>query len=331
MRRVALGLAGFFFAITGAVVLAAWLVANVLGITGAATVVRLASLALLVLVVIAFSGGGRMVRRFTRPVGDLVDAASQIEAGDLTVRVRERGPREVRTVARAFNEMAEQLEATDTRRRTFLADVTHELRTPLSVIRGRAEGIVDGVYPGDPEHVAPVLEAARTLEGLIEDLRTLALADAGGLTLRREPVDVGLLVNETLALFAGAAEGAGVRVGADLQPDLPLVQADPARIQSVVSNLISNAIRHTPSGGSVDAAVKRSGDFLEVSVRDSGDGIAPELLPDIFERFVKGSSSSGSGLGLAIVRDLVVAHGGAIEAASQPGSGTTMRFTLPIA
>ncbi|HEV3233957.1 MAG TPA: ATP-binding protein [Candidatus Dormibacteraeota bacterium] len=328
---MALWLAGFFFAITGAVVLAAWLVANVLGITGAATVVRLASLALLVLVAIAFSGGGRMVRRLTRPVGDLVDAASQIEAGDLTVRVRERGPREVRSVARAFNEMAEQLEATDTRRRTFLADVTHELRTPLSVIRGRAEGIIDGVYPGDPEHVAPVLEAARTLEGLIEDLRTLALADAGGLTLRREPVDVGLLVNETLALFAGAAEGAGVRVTADLEPDLPLVQADPARIQSVVSNLISNAIRHTPSGGSVDAAVKRSGDLLEVSVRDSGDGIAPELLPDIFERFVKGSSSSGSGLGLAIARDLVVAHGGAIDAASQPGSGTTMRFTLPIA
>jgi signal transduction histidine kinase len=233
-------------------------------------------------------------------------------------------------VARAFNEMAQQLEATDTRRRTFLADVTHELRTPLSVIRGRAEGIIDGVYPGDAEHVAPVLEAARTLEGLIEDLRTLALADAGGLTLRREPVDIGLLVNETLTLFDGAAADAGLRLTADLPPDLPLVQADPGRIQSVVSNLVSNALRHTPPGGSVEVGVHRSGDHLEVSVRDTGMGIAPELLPDVFERFVKGSSSSGSGLGLAIARDLIVAHGGAIEVKSQPGSGTTMRFTLPV-
>ena len=321
---------GFFFALTSAIVLAAWLVANVLGITGAAPVVRLGSLALLVLVVIAFSGGGRMVRRFARPVGDLVDAASQIEAGDLTVRVRERGPREVRTVARAFNEMAEQLEATDTRRRTFLADVTHELRTPLSVIRGRAEGIVDGVYPGDAEHVAPVLEAARTLEGLIEDLRTLALADAGGLTLRREPVDVVVLVNETLALFDGEAADASVRLTADIQPNMPLIQADPGRLQSVLANLVSNAIRHTPAGGSVEVAGQMTGDHLEVSVRDTGDGIAPELLANVFERFVKGSSSSGSGLGLAIARDLVVAHGGSIDASSQPGSGTAMRFTLPL-
>ena len=331
MRRAAFWLTGFIFAITAAVVFAAWLVANVLGLTGAATVIRFGSLALLVMVLLALSGGGRMFRRVARPVSELVDAASQIEAGDLTVRVRERGPREVRSVARAFNEMAEQLEATDAQRRTFLADVTHELRTPLSVIRGRAEGIVDGVYPGDAEHVAPVLEAARTLEGLIEDLRTLALADTGGLTLRREPVDIALLVNETLASFEGAAADASVRLTADLQPDLPVIQADPGRLQSVLSNLVSNAIRHTPSGGSVDVAGRASGEQLEVSVRDTGEGIAPDLLPNVFDRFVKGSSSSGSGLGLAIARDLVVAHGGAIEAASQPGSGTTIRFKLPIA
>jgi signal transduction histidine kinase len=329
MRRVAFWVLGFFITLAAVITLGVWLVANVVGITGAGGFLRVASLALLVVVFVALGSGGRMVRRLTRPVGDLVDAASQIEAGDLTVRVRERGPREVRTVARAFNEMAEQLEKTDARRRTFLADVTHELRTPLSVIRGRAEGIMDGVYPGDPEHVAPVLEAARTLEGLIEDLRTLALADAGGLTLRREPVDIGVLVNETLASFEGPAHDAGVRLTADLQPDLPVIQADPGRLQSVLSNLVSNAIRHTPSDGSVRVAAGRAGDRLEVSVSDTGEGIAPDLLPNVFERFVKGSSSSGSGLGLAIARDLVVAHGGAIEAATQPGSGTTIRFTLP--
>jgi two-component system sensor histidine kinase BaeS len=233
-------------------------------------------------------------------------------------------------VARAFNEMAEQLEATDAQRRTFLADVTHELRTPLSVIRGRAEGIMDGVYPGDPEHVAPVLEAARTLEGLIEDLRTLALADAGGLTLRREQVDVDVLVNETLALFAVPATGAGVRLTADLAPDLPVIQADPGRLQSVLSNLVSNAIRHTPSGGSVAVTARAAGRGIEISVRDSGEGISPEMLPHVFDRFVKGPSSAGSGLGLAIAKDLVVAHGGEIEAANQNGSGTTIRVLLPI-
>jgi signal transduction histidine kinase len=330
MRRVALWITAFFFAITAAMVLAAWLVANALGITGAAAPLRLGSLALLLLVVLAFSRGGRVVRRYAAPVGELVDAASQIEAGDLTVRVRERGPREVRSVARAFNEMAEQLEATDLRRRTFLADVTHELRTPLSVIRGRAEGIIDGVYPGDTEHVAPVLEAARTLEGLIEDLRTLALADAGGLTLRREPFDIGLLVEETLASFEVVVSDAKVRIGAHVEPDLPVISADPGRLQSVLSNLVTNAIRHTPAGGVVDVAAGRSGDQLEVAVSDTGEGIPQELLPDVFERFVKGSSSSGSGLGLAIARDVVVAHGGTISAQSAAGAGTTIRFSLPI-
>ena len=271
-----------------------------------------------------------MFRRFARPVEELVDGASQIEAGDFTVRVRERGPREVRTVARAFNEMAEQLEATDARRRTFLADVTHELRTPLSVIRGRAEGIMDGVYPGDPEHVAPVLEAARTLERLIEDLRTLALADAGGLTLRREEVDLPLLVHETLAAFEEAAGEAGVQLSADLAGDLPMISADPGRLQSVLSNLVSNAIRHTPPGGSVRVSASRADDAIAVAVSDTGEGISPEVLPHIFDRFVKTPDRLAQAWASAIARDLVVAHGGQIEASSPPGAGTTIRFTLPV-
>ncbi|HXA43321.1 MAG TPA: ATP-binding protein [Candidatus Solibacter sp.] len=326
----------FFFVLTFMVMVIAvitatiWLIANVVGINGAGTSLRIGSLALLVVVYILLRRGGRVFRGIARPVGELVDAASQIEAGDFTVRVRERGPQEVRQVSRAFNEMAEQLQAADARRRAFLADVSHELRTPLSVIRGRAEGIMDGVYPGDAEHVGPVLDAARTLERLIEDLRTLALADAGGLTLHREPVDIGVLVRETMATFESSAAEGGVRLEANVASDLPLVQADPGRIQSVLSNLITNAIRHTPSGGSVRVAVGRTAGSVDVSVSDTGEGIAQDLLPNIFERFVKGSSSSGSGLGLAIARDLVVAHGGRIEAKSQPGSGTTITFSLPL-
>jgi two-component system, OmpR family, sensor histidine kinase BaeS len=329
MRRVALGFLGFVvsFAVIGTV--SVWLVANVLGLTGAEPPLRLASVVLLVLAFLALAGSRRMFRRFARPVGELVDAASQIEAGDLSVRVREHGPREVRQVARAFNAMAEQLEASDARRRTFLADVTHELRTPLSVIRGRAEGITDGVYPGDPEHVLPVLEAARTLEVLIEDLRTLAMADAGGMTLRREVVDLATLVSETVASFETSAAETGVALSVDVAGDLPQISADPSRLQSVVSNLVSNAIRHTPSGGSVRVSVGLSGGSPEVMVSDTGEGIPPDLLPHVFERFVKGSASSGSGLGLAIACDLVVAHGGTIEASSSPGSGTTIRFALP--
>jgi two-component system sensor histidine kinase BaeS len=329
MRRVALGFLAFVVSVAVIATVAVWLAGNVLGLNGAAPPLRIGSAALLSLAFLALMGGGRMFRRFARPVGELVEAASQIEAGDLSVRVREHGPREVRQVARAFNAMAEQLQASDARRRTFLADVTHELRTPLSVIRGRAEGITDGVYPGDREHVLPVLEAARTLEVLIEDLRTLAMADAGGMTLRREALDLDTLVKETVASFETNAREVGVTLSVEVDGDPPPISADPSRLQSVVSNLISNAIRHTPPGGSVRVSVGHSGEVLEVAVSDTGEGIAPELLPHVFERFVKGSASSGSGLGLAIARDLVVAHGGEIEALSNPGSGTTIRFTLP--
>jgi signal transduction histidine kinase len=330
MRRAGLWVLGLVVTLAAIATVSVWLVANVLGINQASTGLRVISLALLVVAFFGLAGGGRMFRRFARPVEELVEGASQIEAGDFTVRVRERGPREVRTVARAFNAMAEQLQATDDRRRAFLADVTHELRTPLSIVRGRAEGIMDGVYPGDKEHVAPMLEAARTLERLIEDLRTLALADAGGLTLRREEVDLPLLVHETLATFEAPAGEGGIQLVAEIAGDLPVISADPGRLQSVLSNVISNAIRHTPPGGSVRVIMSRSGDAIEVAVSDTGEGIAPEVLPHVFDRFVKTPGSPGSGLGLAIARDLVVAHGGQIEATSPPSAGTTIRFELPI-
>jgi signal transduction histidine kinase len=204
-----------------------------------------------------------------------------------------------------------------------MADVTHELRTPLSVIRGQAEAIADGVYPADTAHLAPILDATQTLDRLVEDLRTLVLTDAGNLVLNKEPTDLGQLVQDTVASFRSQAESAGVSLTAEYPDNLPPVEVDPARIRQVISNLLSNAIRHTPSGGSVKVAVNLASDQVTLTVTDTGEGIPPDLLPHVFERFVKGPNSKGSGLGLAIAHDIMVAHGGALRIRGEPDGGTT--------
>lgn len=302
-----------------------------LGVTGIALSLRLAAFGALALGVLAVAGAMLWVRRLSAPVAEFVVAAGRIEAGDFSARVPERGPREVRAVARAFNSMGARLEATEARRRSYLADVTHELRTPLSVIRGQTEAIADGLYPGDPAHLAPILEATGSLELLVEDLRTLALTESGTMTLSREPVELAPLVNETLSAFQAAAEAGGVRLSEQVDEGVPAVNVDPARIRMVLGNLLSNAIRHTPPGGSIGVGAAETGGSVRVEVVDDGEGIAPELLPKVFDRFVRGSGSRGSGLGLAIARDLVQAHGGSIAVESKVGAGTRIRFTLPVA
>jgi len=278
------------------------------------------------LVVFAGIGG---LRRMTRPMGSIVEAARRIEAGDYSAQVPETGPADLRSVARAFNAMSARLKASDEQRRSFLADVAHELRTPLTVIRGQAEAIADGVYPGDASHLAPILDATHALDRLVEDLRTLVLTDAGNLVLQKEPTDVGALAAETVESFRVQAESAGIVLSTDIAKDPPSVDVDPARIRGVIGNLLSNAVRHTRAGGSVTVAVNSSGDGAVITVMDSGEGISPELLPHVFERFLKGGGSSGSGLGLAIVHDIVTAHGGKVEVESTAGSGTRVRLTLP--
>lgn len=311
--------------------LAIWLAVSALGIVQAGSVVRLASVAVLLLVAIAVATAVRGVRRLAWPLGDVVNAASRIEAGDFTVRVPERGPRELRSVARAFNAMTARLRANEERRRSFLADVTHELRTPLSVIRGQAEAIADGVYPGDADHLAPIIDAARTLEVLADDLRTLALSETGSLVLAREHVDPVALVHDAVAALQTQADAATVALTTETGPNVPMADLDPARIRSVIGNLVSNALRHTPSGGAIQVSVRRSDGGIGVTVTDTGDGIPPELLPHVFERFVRAPGSPGSGLGLAIARDIVGAHGGTITIESQQGSGTSVRLWLPAA
>ncbi len=261
-------------------------------------------------------------------MGDLVEAASRVEAGDYAVRVPERGAREIRGLARAFNQMAERLASDSDRRRALLADVSHELRTPLAVIQGNLEGMQDGVYAADPEHVALLLEETRTLARLVDDLRTLALAEAGELALHREPTDIGVLVREAVEAHARSAELAGVRLEAEASPDLPALEVDPIRIREVIGNLVANAIRHTPAAGNVRVAATREGNGVAVEVADTGVGMPPEVAARIFERFYRDPQSGGSGLGLPIAQELVASHGGTIGVSSDPGHGTRVTFTL---
>lgn len=283
---------------------------------------------LLVIVMVAIAAGG--IRRMTRPMDTIIEAAGRIESGDYSAQVPERGSPDLRSVARAFNAMSSRLKASDEQRRSFLADVTHELRTPLSVIRGQVEAIGDGVYPADAAHLAPILEATQALDRLAEDLRTLVLTDAGSLALNKEPTDMAALVGETLSSFKPQADSARLALESDLAPDLPPVEVDPARIRGVIANLLSNAIRHTPAGGTVRVGLSRRGNLIVATVADTGEGIPPELLPYVFERFVKGAGSTGSGLGLAIAHDIAAAHGGKLEIESRPGSGTVLRLSLPL-
>ena len=306
-----------------------WLLLSAIGAVGAAPVARVISGIALLLGVVAIVVAAVALRRLAAPAARLVDAARRSEGGDYSARVPVRGPSELRSLARAFNAMSGRLEADEARRRSVLAEVAHELRTPITVIRGQAEGIVDGVYAADAEHLGPVLTATRTLEVLVEDLRTLALAETGSLQLRRQPVELGTLVDEALADFADVARADGVRLVAAVDPPDLTVDVDSVRLRSALANLVGNALRHEHHGGEVRVEAAMFAEGAELVVRDDGDGIAADLLPRVFDRFVKGPDSPGSGLGLAIVRDIVEAHGGSVSASSTPGDGTAVRMVLP--
>lgn len=330
-RRVgcALLLALFTFGAAGTALV--WLILSTAGVIGSPPFARMLSGLALLLGLGALALAVLLLRRLTRPATSLVDAAQRIEAGDYSARAPLRGPRELRSVARALNAMSSRLEAEEARRQSVIADVAHELRTPLTVIRGQVEAIVDGVYPADPERLKPILAATTTLETLAGDLQTLALAETGGLRLRREPVDLGVLVNETLDGFRPAAAERGVALVADAQP-VPLIAADPVRISGVLRNLLANALRSTAPGGTIRVSVADAGGgSVRLAVRDDGEGIPTELLPRVFDRFVKGPASDGSGLGLAIVRDIVDAHGGTVRASNNPDRGATVEVTVPVA
>jgi len=275
---------------------------------------------------------GRRFRRHAAPVADVVEAAGRLGDGNYAARVIERGPPDARRLAGAFNRMATRLEVQETERRHLLAEIAHELRTPLAIIQGNLEGLLDGVYPRDEAHLSAVLEETRVLSTLIEDLRTLALAESGTLALHRESVDLGALLQDVVAAFGSQAEAARLAMTVECASDLPVLEVDPVRIRQVVANLLTNALQHTHAAGHIRVSCQREAEAPEVwvSVADSGTGIAPDDLPHVFTRFYKSKDSRGTGLGLAIAQQLVLLHGGRIDAESQLGQGTTIRFMLPL-
>lgn len=271
----------------------------------------------------------RMMRRVGGPLSDVIAAAERVAGGDFAVRVRAYGPPWLQSLASAFNRMTSTLQQQQRQRRDLMADVAHELRTPLAVMQGRLEGMLDGIYPPDEHHVAEVLEQTRTLARLVEDLRTLAHSESGTLTLQREPTDLGLLIGEVRTALRPQAEARAITIAAEAPSEPPLLDVDPLRIREVLTNLVANAIRYAPDSSTVRVALQAFPDAVQLRVTDTGPGIAAEDLPRIFDRFYKSASSSGSGLGLTIARNLVTAHGGTLTAESRIGAGTTMTVSLP--
>lgn len=269
------------------------------------------------------------VSRVGMPLGDIVEASERLAAGDYAARVASKGPPFLRRIAQAFNTMADRLQANDRQRRDLMADVAHELRTPLAVVQGKLEGLLDGVYPRDDRQIEELIDETRLLSRLVDDLGLLAQSERGALALRREPTDLPALLDDAARAMTKGARGAGVTLRVEAET-VPLLMVDPLRMREVLLNLLTNAIRHSPAGSTVSVRAHAAGDTAVVEVRDDGSGIAPDDLPRIFDRFHRGSRSTGSGLGLAISKNLVEAHGGTIAAESTPGQGTTVRVTVPL-
>ncbi len=287
--------------------------------------------------VLGIAAGVLMSRSLTAPLNHLAEAARDIGAHKFSRRVETKGTAEVTAVARAFNEMAAALEEAERLRRNLVADVAHELRTPLTVIQGNLRAILDDVYPLDKAEVAQLYEETRLLSRLVDDLHELSQAEARQLSLNLQPVNVSLLVDDVAASFRTAAESQGVMLHTEVASDLPTVQADPARLSQVLHNLLSNALRHTPEGGTVSLCAERDGAHVRLSIHDTGDGIPAEHLPHVFDRFYRverdrSRETGGAGLGLAIVRAIVEAHGGHVTVASEgvPGLGSTFTIHLPL-
>lgn len=328
MRRVALLVAVLFLLLFTSTVLTVVVATSALG-DASGDVRLLVGAAAFTLFFTAIWLVGRSVRRMFGPIGEVLEAADRVADGDYTVRVTARGPGEVRRLGRTFNEMTSRIEASDRQRRRLLADVTHELRTPLAVIQGNLEGIADGVYAADEERVGAVLEETRLMARLLDDLQTLSTAEAGALQLIQETIDLRELAADVTSAFAPQAAAAGIRL-ASSPADETVTTADPFRLRQVLENLLVNALRVTPPGGEVTIAVARAEHHAEIAVTDTGPGIPEEELATVFDRYTRSADSGGSGLGLAIARSLVEAHRGTIAAVRAPGGGTTMRVLLPL-
>jgi two-component system OmpR family sensor kinase/two-component system sensor histidine kinase BaeS len=269
----------------------------------------------------------RRVRRYATPLVDVMAAADRVAGGDYSVRVEAAGSGDVQRTISAFNAMTARLAENDDQRRQLFADIAHEVRTPLAVIQGNVEGMLDGVFPRDDVHLSPLLDEVNVLARLMADLQTLATAETGTLRLDRVPVDVRGLLEDVREAFAPQVHERGIRL--EVTGDAATALLDPIRMRQVVDNIVANALRYTSRGGLVVLDVTASDVSVRVEIRDTGRGMPPEDAARMFDRFVKAADSGGSGLGLAIAKGIVTAHGGAIGATSVPDVGTTVWFTLP--
>lgn len=275
-----------------------------------------------------------LMRRIVTPLADMMVAAQQVSAGDLSARVAVNGPDDFRTLTDSFNRMVATLEKNEQERRDLLADIAHELRTPLSILRGRLEGILDGIYSASEAQIAFVLEESLLMEQLVDDLRLLTLAEARQLRLERQPIELGELAQRLVELFEPEADEKEISLSTQIEPNLPPVLADPQRIAQVIGNLVGNALRYIPSGSHIEISVRRVKAGIALSVSDNGPGIPETELPYLFDRFWRGErsrarSSGGAGLGLAIAKQLIEAQGGHIEAQNQATGGLRVTFVLP--
>src|SRR4051794_17278606 len=295
--------------------------------------VRVAGAAGLVLI-LAVGTSVALASRLVRPFRALTAAARRMRDGDRSSPMTVRGTGEIALLADAFNDMSDHLQRTEDQRKAMMSDVSHELRTPLSNIRGYLESAQDGVSRLDPALVSSLLEETMQLQHLVQDLQDLALAESGELRLHPEPLAVADVLDQVAAAHQPRADAAGIALRRRVHDD-PGLTADPVRLRQIVGNLVSNALRHTPAGGSVRLTARTVHDQVAIEVADTGAGIAASDLPHLFDRFWRADKSrnrrsGGSGLGLAVVRNLVEAHGGTVTVASTPGAGTTFTVRLPV-
>src|SRR3990172_4340366 len=279
--------------------------------------------------------GSMLFRQITSPLRAVSQAAEAIAAGQLDRRVEAKTADEICRLAQSFNRMAESLAQADVQRRNMVADIAHELRTPLTVVQGSLEAMLDGVYDLNPENIASIHQQTALLSRLVADLRDLALAEAGQLRLDWQSVDLEAVIAQASNALQSQALEKGVTFKVELPQGLPRIRGDGQRLQQVLFNLVSNALRHTPTGGTVKTAVEVKEDRVVIRVQDTGSGIPAEDLPHVFERFYRvdrsrARSTGGSGLGLTIAKRIVEAHGGQIWAQSWLGAGSTFAFSLPL-
>lgn len=297
-------------------------------ITNAALIAGLiaGALALLLASVLAY--------RLLRPVRELTHAAERMASGDLSQRVPVRGNDELATLGIAFNQMADALQQAEESRRAMTADIAHELRNPLAVQRANLEALQDGIYPLSPDTLAPILEQNQLLTRLVDDLRTLALADSGQLDLVLVPTDLSKLVPRVVERFNLQAASRAIVIEMRLPASAPVIPLDAQRVEQILNNLISNALRHTPDGGRVVIELSVAAAHVSLTVHDSGAGISPQALPYIFDRFYRADKSrarleGGTGLGLAIARKIAEAHGGSLTGDNHPDGGAIFTLKFP--